>query len=135
MSATQRVTSSTFGPSATTRVAGAGRNVAVVSFQKVDDLGGSNAMGPQEQSVRYDDGYRPPAEGEKRDEGRKRLLPDFSSYAQINYLDEILSYSDWAEPAALLPEEVMRGVGRYESNMRVIAGINAVGGETLDRLF
>jgi hypothetical protein len=136
MSATQRVTSPTFGPAATTRVANAGRNVAVVSFQRVDDLGGSNAMGPQEQSIRYDDGYRPPEEGERREGGRKRSVPDFSSYAQISYIDEVMMSYDWdASPVAMLPVEVMRGVGRYESNLRVIAGIDAVGGGTLNRLF
>jgi hypothetical protein len=135
MSAMQRVTSPTFGPAATTRVAGSGRNVAVVSFQRVDDLGGSNAMGPQEQSVRYDDGYQPPQEKEGRGEGRKRLFPDYFSYAPVNHLDEIMEFSDWSEPSIFLPDEVMRGVGRYESNMRVIAGIDAVGGETINRLF
>ncbi|MGE4528993.1 MAG: hypothetical protein AB7D00_11560, partial [Rhodospirillaceae bacterium] len=129
MSATQRVSSPTFGPAATTRVANAGRNVASVSFQRVDDLGGSNALGAQEQSIRYDDGYQPPGQGARRDRDGKRP-PDFSSYAQVSHLDEVLTTYDWASDTTLLPIEVMRGVGRYETNMRVIAGIENVGGET-----
>jgi len=134
MSATQRVSSPTFGPAATTRVANAGRNVASVSFQRVDDLGGSNALGAQEQSIRYDDGYQPPGQGARRDRDGKRP-PDFSSYAQVSHLDEVLTTYDWASDTTLLPIEVMRGVGRYETNMRVIAGIENVGGETYNRLF
>ncbi|MBN2751603.1 MAG: hypothetical protein JXQ84_02740 [Rhodospirillaceae bacterium] len=136
MSATQRVTSSTFGPAATTRVANAGRNVASVAFQRVDGLDGSNAMGPQEQSVRYDDGYRPPSEDNRQKQERKAGVRDFSSYAQVSYLDEVLSSYDWdSSRAIILPIEVMRGVGRYETNMRVIAGIENIGGETYNRLF
>ncbi len=58
-----------------------------------------------------------------------------SSYAQISHLDEVISTYDWSASSVMLPAEVMRGVGRHESNMRVIAGIDAVGGETLNRLY
>ncbi|WP_337997940.1 hypothetical protein [Oleispirillum naphthae] len=134
MSTTQRVSSPTFGPAATTRVANAGRNVASVSFQRVDDLGGSNALGAQEQSIRYDDGYRPPGQGQRRDRDGRRAA-EFSRYAQVSHLDEVLTAYDWSPDATLLPVEVMRGVGRYETNMRVISGIEKVGGETYNRLF
>ena len=68
MSAAQRVTSPTFGPAATGRIASAGRNVASVSYPRVADAGGSNAMGPQEQSVRYDDGYHPQERREQQEQ-------------------------------------------------------------------
>lgn len=136
MSVTQRVTSPTFGPAATNRIASSGRNVATVSYQRVDDLSGSNAMGPQEQSVRYDDGYQPPGQGGRRESGaRRQTYADFASYAQVDHLNDVIFHSSWPAASLPFPVEVMRGVGRYESNMRVIAGMDRVGGETYNRLF
>jgi len=92
-------------------------------------------MGPQEQSVHYDDGYRQSGQGSRRGRDTKWTQPDFSSYAQINHLDEVLTAYDWVQNSTLFPAEMMRGVGRYETNMRVIAGIENVGGESYNRLF
>lgn len=133
-----RVTSPTFGPAATARIASAGRNVASVSFPRVADAGGSNAMGPQEQSVRYDDGYYTP--NERRDpeqQPQHRDTPqDFFHYADVAYLDQAFAaeLSDWKSDAILLPDAFAAGVRRYESNLRVLAGLGRVGGDSYDRL-
>lgn len=137
MSAAQRVTSSTFGPAATARIASAGRNVASVSFPRVADAGGSNAMGPQEQSVRYDDGYTP---RERRDpeqqQQRRDAPPDFFHYADVAYLDQAFAaeLTDWKSDAILLPDAFAAGVRRYEANLRVLAGLGRVGGDSYDSL-
>ncbi len=136
MSATQRVTSATFGPAATARIANSGRNVASVSFPRVADVGGSNAMGPQEQSVRYDDGYKPPEE--RRGQGRRSRedQPDFFHYAPVTYMDETFAaaLSEWNAQPILLPDAHAAGARRYESNLRVIAGFGRVSGDSYDSL-
>lgn len=134
MSATQRVTSTTFGPAATARSATAGRNVASVAFPRVPGLGGSNSMGPQEQSIRYDDGYRPPEDRRRRNPHAADKPRDFFSYAEVSFLDEVIAVHDWNAPQILLPSDSIAGVRRYESNLRVIAGLSGVGGENYDRL-
>ncbi len=134
MSTTQRVTSSTFGPAATSRAAGSGRNVASVAFPRVPGMGGSNSMGPQEQSIRYDDGYRPPGERQRRNPEAADKPRDFFSYAEISFLDEVIATHDWNAQQVLLPAEAMAGVRRYESNLRAIAGLGHVGGENYDNL-
>lgn len=134
MSATQRVTSTTFGPAATARSATAGRNVASVAFPRVVEMGGSNATGAQEQSVRYDDGYRPPEERGRRNPRAAAKPRDFFSYAEVSFLDEVLAASDWNTVQIILPSAVLAGVRRYDANNLIIGGLVGVGGETYDRL-
>ncbi len=137
MSAAQRVTSTTFGPAATARTASAGRNVASVSFPRVAEAGGSNAMGPQEQWVRYDDGYTPRERRESEQERRQRASrPDFFHYADVAYLDEAFAAElmTWNAEPILLPDAFAAGVRRYELNLRVLAGLGHVGGGSYDRL-
>lgn len=134
MSAAQRVTSSTFGPAATARTATSGRNVASVAFPRIPGMGGSNAMGPEEQSIRYDDGYRPPGERQRRNPQSADKPRDFFSYAEVSFLDEVIAVHDWNAPQILLPTAAIAGVRRYESNLRAIAGLGHMGGENYDSL-
>ncbi|SBV91999.1 conserved hypothetical protein [uncultured Alphaproteobacteria bacterium] len=130
------MTSPTFGPAATGRIASAGRNVASVSFPRVADAGGSNAMGPQEQSVRYDDGYHPQERRERQDPQRREGQPDFFHYAEVAYLDQAFTaeLTNWKSEPIMLPDAIAAGVRRYESNLRVLAGLARVGGDSYDRL-
>lgn len=136
MSAAQRVTSPTFGPAATGRIASAGRNVASVSYPRVADAGGSNAMGPQEQSVRYDDGYHPQERREQQEQQRRPSTPDFFHYAEVAHLDQAFAaeLTNWSSEPILLPDAFAAGVRRYESNLRVLAGLSRVGGGSYDSL-
>jgi len=137
MSAAQRVTSPNFAPAATTRVS-AGRNVASVSFPRIAELSGSNPMEAQEQSIRYDESFDQQHRHQpKQDRPHERQgFADFTNYAAVSYLDEVISETqEWGFQKLVLPAEIMRGVGQYEANMRVISGVDHVAGESYNRVF
>jgi hypothetical protein len=137
MSATQRVTSPNFGPAATTRVS-AGRNVAAISFPKVDELSATNPTGGSEQRFMYDEGFHESEHNRHQQQPQQRRgFTDFTSYAAVSYIDEVIAAQsiNSFQPQMVFQSEIMRGVGRYESNLRVISGVDHLSGEAFNRVF
>ncbi|WP_142848474.1 hypothetical protein [Telmatospirillum sp. J64-1] len=121
---------------ATARVAAGGRNVAVVSTPKVEDMSATHWASNQNESlIHHDEEY--PQDSHQR---RRRSLsqnqdfPAFRSYFVNAYtVAEAAGQTQGNTPFALLISEVMRAVGRYEINAQILQGVPPPPGSSVNR--